>query len=1192
MMHNILDANKYVNHPADVNPLHMNKLVKIFMNGDWYGVIGFAHSYELFLDLKSKKQDNIIDKYTSIMFDFNKKEIKIYYDGGRLIRPLMIVNNNELNLDKEIIKFINDEYNKIEISKSWKHLLSKYKNIIEYEDIESCNYLMIADNYNKLKETIENKNNKIEYTDLTKVNRYGDYLWLRYTHCEFHGWLMLGTTAANVAFLDHDYATKTIVYFSQAKQSIGIYLTSYKDRMDISQILYHPQIPLVQTKAMEYTNMLDLPSGENTIVAIMSYTGYNQEDSLIFNQNAIDRGLFRVDSLKKYPAEIKKNPSTSQDDIFTKPDQNKVTGMKQCNYNKLNDKGYVPEEIEITNNDVIIGKVSPIQPTGNNNKIFKDDSIIFKSNVDGVIDRVHTGIYNSEGYEMYNIRVRIERKPIIGDKFCCAKGTEVYTTDGWVFIENITKDHLVCILDPTTNSILYENSLEIHCFDYNGLMYQLKSKLVNLTVTPTHRMYVKNELDDKYDFIMAKDCFGKKLKYKTFDTELDVIDGIEHWIDYIGTVHCLTVSTGIFMIRKNNRWGIWTGNSNRHGQKGTIGIILPQKDMPFTEDGIVPDMIMNPHCFVGETLVSLPCGLARRIDSFSDQGLEKLWSFSDKGIVPSYSLGSEYSGIKETIKLTLIDGREIICTPDHKFKVNVNEEIIYKEAQHITLNDKMLIGIIGTEDINYDDENDWKFEIGEYIFDMKNNISREMSLAFARILGYTLSDKAICNFNIMYVFIIHTESLLDDIELITNKRPDAQKLILNSGIVYKILLPEILSKNLILLKNIEFLLECPKAFIREFLGGLFAGNGWISFLNNKYNYSKVRFSKTICEEKIDILRNIMDLIIKLMKQLNVDAEIVGERDCKTSINTSKISIELNVKSNEEFRKNIGFRYSIEKILKLEMVCSYENIQNPTSFKEFIKYYESEINCINNSIPYYYLNIIKKENMGKRKVYDVGVMNYHTFIANGCITSNSIPSRMTVGQLVECMASKEAALSGHFVDGTPFNNYDVKQLPEILKKLGYSPSGTEVMYCGLTGKKIDAEIFIGPTYQIRLKHMVAEKFHSRSRGPKQALTRQPLEGRSRDGGFKIGEMEKDSMCSHGIAQFTKERMMECSDITKVYICDECGLFASKVIDKNYYSCKSCQNTTRISAVVIPFACKLLFQELMSVNIACRIRVQPE
>jgi DNA-directed RNA polymerase II subunit RPB2 len=217
--------------------------------------------------------------------------------------------------------------------------------------------------------------------------------------------------------LNHDYATKSIVHFSQAKQTIGIYLTSYKDRMDISQVLYHPQVPLAQTKAMKYNNFLDMPYGENAIVAIMCYTGYNQEDSLVVNQSAIDRGIFRADSIKKYHSEIVKNPSTSQDDIFTKPDPNKVTGMKQGNYTKLNDQGFAPEETEIFNNDIIIGKVSPIQPTGNNNKVYKDNSEQFKSNVDGVIDRVHTGIYNAEGYEMYNVRVRMERVPIIGDKF-------------------------------------------------------------------------------------------------------------------------------------------------------------------------------------------------------------------------------------------------------------------------------------------------------------------------------------------------------------------------------------------------------------------------------------------------------------------------------------------------------------------------------------------------------------------------------------------------------------------------------------------------------------------------------------------------------------------------------------------------------------------------------------------------------
>jgi DNA-directed RNA polymerase II subunit RPB2 len=118
--------------------------------------------------------------------------------------------------------------------------------------------------------------------------------------------------------------------------------------------------------------------------------------------------------------------------------------------------------------------------------------------------------------------------------------------------------------------------------------------------------------------------------------------------------------------------------------------------------------------------------------------------------------------------------------------------------------------------------------------------------------------------------------------------------------------------------------------------------------------------------------------------------------------------------------------------------------------------------------------------------------------------HALPSRMTVGQLVECLASKEAAINGHFVDGTPFSDYDIKEPMKILEKMGYSAHGAETMYNGMTGKKMESQIFIGPTYQVRLKHMVQDKVHGRARGPRQALTRQPLEGRSRDGGLKIGK----------------------------------------------------------------------------------------
>jgi DNA-directed RNA polymerase II subunit RPB2 len=406
---------------------------------------------------------------------------------------------------------------------------------------------------------------------------------------------------------------------------------------------------------MKYNGTLELPFGENAVVAIMSYNGYNQEDSIIINESAIERGLFRADILDKYESKIEKNPSTSQDDEFTKPDRNKVTGMKQGNYNKLNDLGYIPEETVIQNEDIIIGKISPIQPIGNDNKVYKDNSTIFKSNVEGVIDRVHTNVYNAEGYQVYNVRIRTERKPIIGDKF-----------------------------------------------------------------------------------------------------------------------------------------------TSFHGQKGTVGITYKQKDMPFTEEGIIPDLIINPHAF--------------------------------------------------------------------------------------------------------------------------------------------------------------------------------------------------------------------------------------------------------------------------------------------------------------------------------------------------------------------------------------------------------PTRMSLGQMIETLCGKIATGTCNFIDGTPFSDYDVMKIPEHLIKLGFTPHGTETMYCGITGKKMEAKIFIGPTYYIRTRHMVMDKIHARATGPRQKLTKQPLEGRSRDGGLRIGEMERDAIISHGMSQFMKERFMETSDITKVHICDLCGRIVSKMIDKNYYQCKGCNNTTHISHVVIPYAAKLLFQELTSVNILPRIRTE--
>eukprot|EP00897_Mesotaenium_endlicherianum_P010856 jgi/Mesen1/979/ME000012S00529 len=204
-----------------------------------------------------------------------------------------------------------------------------------------------------------------------------------------------------------------------------------------------------------------------------------------------------------------------------------------------------------------------------------------------------------------------------------------------------------------------------------------------------------------------------------------------------------------------------------------------------------------------------------------------------------------------------------------------------------------------------------------------------------------------------------------------------------------------------------------------------------------------------------------------------------------------------------------------------------------------------------------------------------------------VNPHAIPSRMTIGHLVECLMGKVAAHMGKEGDATPFTDVTVDSISKALHKCGYQMRGFEVMYNGHTGRRLQAQIFLGPTYYQRLKHMVDDKIHSRGRGPVQILTRQPAEGRSRDGGLRFGEMERDCMIAHGAAHFLKERLFDQSDAYRVHVCEHCGLLANANLKKNLFECRGCKNKTDIVQIHIPYACKLLFQELMSMAIAPRM-----
>ena len=205
-----------------------------------------------------------------------------------------------------------------------------------------------------------------------------------------------------------------------------------------------------------------------------------------------------------------------------------------------------------------------------------------------------------------------------------------------------------------------------------------------------------------------------------------------------------------------------------------------------------------------------------------------------------------------------------------------------------------------------------------------------------------------------------------------------------------------------------------------------------------------------------------------------------------------------------------------------------------------------------------------------------------------INPHAIPSRMTIGQLLECVSGKVGSLQGKIKDATAFDHQGpaIDEIFEELHQLGYQRYGNEMLMNGFTGKPMKYAIFMGPTYYQRLKHMVDDKIHSRARGPVQVLTRQPVEGRSRDGGLRTGEMERDAIISHGAAAFLKDRLFYQSDAYRIHVCKICGLMATGDIKNKRFYCHKCQ-VPNVVQVEIPFATKLLFQELMSIGVTPRI-----
>lgn len=213
-----------------------------------------------------------------------------------------------------------------------------------------------------------------------------------------------------------------------------------------------------------------------------------------------------------------------------------------------------------------------------------------------------------------------------------------------------------------------------------------------------------------------------------------------------------------------------------------------------------------------------------------------------------------------------------------------------------------------------------------------------------------------------------------------------------------------------------------------------------------------------------------------------------------------------------------------------------------------------------------------------------------------INPHAIPTRMTLGQIFESLQGKATALSGEFYEGSCFgyestegtDDGDLKIFGDVLKKHGFEAQGYETFADGRTGEIMKGKIFVGLVHYERLKHMVDDKIHARATGPVQFLTRQPVEGRSRDGGLRFGEMERDCLISHAVANFIKDRLVDCSDGFDVPLCGNCGLLVDPPVEQHMLPfCKPCRTSDKVVWVRIPYAAKLLFQELQSMLIVVRL-----
>ena len=398
----------FISFKNNIKPsLYVNH-TKIFINGCLIGIYVNENILEIVEFLKLIKRNNLTLNgnenlnQISIAFNYEYKELYILTDFGRCIRLIYVLEKTESS--NKLVR------NEIHNNSSWKELICGSLDINENKNISESIKSLNTDIIELNKEKLKIHQAPIEYIDPqeslytlicleeSKINEQN------YKYLEINGKLIFGALPSIIPFMNHNPKTRNLFCMAQAKQSVGMFATNFNKRMDtMGHILHYPQTPLVLTKISNDIKYNDMPGGTNVVIAIASYTGYNQEDSVILNKSALDRGLFRSSYYRTYIEYIE------NEELFEVPENlSRKTGN---NYEKLDpNTGIIKNNEYVTDNDIIIGKTS--KRDGNT----IDKSITIHHNDYGVIDGIFSG-QHSDKSKFCKVRIRMERTPEFADKF-------------------------------------------------------------------------------------------------------------------------------------------------------------------------------------------------------------------------------------------------------------------------------------------------------------------------------------------------------------------------------------------------------------------------------------------------------------------------------------------------------------------------------------------------------------------------------------------------------------------------------------------------------------------------------------------------------------------------------------------------------------------------------------------------------